>query len=399
MRRLGVGLGAALTVWASGADAQVYDPMFGTPPPSPAPRPAQATPAPALAVGSGRGAKASPTRSYGPFGWQGPEAPDIPNPPTTKLLTTVGGTPLYEAAPATASPTAAVTSRLLPIRLDTGLPLGAGIGSPHLDGGGIRFLHHYLIDFWRNWPEAKVRGEPGSSQTKPGYAPPSLAQLQITNKEGVPASAVPALRRQADALYQAVLKLPMIHNSQGVMIKPQMEVFPSRSPMGAQVYGWMLYVKFISLDGQLTEVAGRWRTEAWGDYPALELCSNCRIPERPPVGVYRGTQVLIARRQYVNDKEELNALVVTNGRPLVTPTRDGASEVPNPDFYDPARPKTDIQILLVQPAAGTPVERDAAFMGQVSPASPYGRIVAATFLPDWKTLVDQVNSPGAPRAQ
>jgi len=379
-------LGAALL--ATNAGAQTYDPMNpGAAPP--------ASTAPAALAQPKTGA------AYDPYGtWENTTISDTnPTGGATKLLSVIDGTPFYEKADHGGSDS--TDQRMLPVWRGGDLPVDAGPKSPFLPGTKHPFRYHYLIDFWKKWPDAKVRAEPGSPDVLPGYVPPDLSYMRIDNG-GVPAEAVPVLRRQAEAVYAALIRIPMMQRAQGFSLNgAYLRVFPVRTESGGVVYAWRLRIPFNTFGGKRTQRPdGRWVANGGGP-AALEIRTNARTPERPPPGVYHGTQVVYVQQMNVTLVTELGAMVTSSDRPLTASEyrNGGGDTIANPDFLDLGRPKTDIQFMAVIPGPDNPSVRSGPHQGSESPDGVYGRIVASIFLVDWKAVVDQVNSPGAPRAK
>ena len=313
--------------------------------------------------------------AYDPYGrWEQPREVIDRDVKTTRLLSVTDGTPLYEAVPPPHS-TPATESRMLPIIQGGVLPFEAGPKSPFLPGTNLRFEYHYLINFWRTYPEAKVRGAP-----PPGHVPPALSRDALRDTGGAPPQVVDVLFRQASALYAEVIAIPMIRRSQGVMIRPSLRIQRRSDEAGTQVYGFVLRIAAPELGGG-------------GHSVALEICSNCVVNYGPAWGRYGRTQVV-----FLNP---LAAFVVASDRPThISEYRNGGGkQIPNPAFFDPARPKTDIQVLTVTPQAMDSRQARWAGQGAMAPDDPYARMVAASFIPDWRAAVDRLNGPAAPRAQ
>lgn len=332
--------------------------------------------------------------AYDPYGRWEVRAPEDKPAETTRLLRVEDGTPFYEKGDYD-SP--AVESRLLPIIKGSNLPAQAGPKSPYLPGTDLRFAYHYLIDFWRSWPQARVRGAPGESRTAAGAVAPRLARTSVFADPGLPKAAVDTLFAQADALYQAVLKMPALQRAQGMTLRGSVWMTRRKDIAGVEVYSFRLVIGApalrIGAPGAAQGSDGRWRTPDQGHNAGIAITSNIPLRGGPAWGRYHGTQVAFL--------PDFAALVVAGDRPThVSEFRGGGGkQVGNPRFFDPARPKTDIQILTVEPGASNPVDARYAHQGSLSPDSIHGRLIAAAFLPDWRALVDGVNSPGAPRAR
>ena len=126
-----------------------------------------------------------------------------------------------------------------------------------------------------------------------------------------------------------------------------------------------------------------------GEAPALTVCSNCYdlLQVAQVRGRYRGVQALAIER--------VAALITASSHPLIM-VQDRKHTL-NPEFFDPARPKTDIQFLVAR------VRMDSATgaalgKGRLHPMSAVGQLSAAAFITPWKTLVDEANGSAAPRA-
>ncbi|MBQ1498900.1 MAG: hypothetical protein IIZ38_11350 [Sphingomonas sp.] len=332
--------------------------------------------------------------TYDPYGRWELRAPEDRPVETTRLLRVEDGTPFYEKGDYD-SP--AVESRLLPIIKGSNLPAGAGPKSPYLPGTNLRFAYHYLIDFWRAWPQAKVRGAAGESRTAAGAVAQRLSRAAVFADPGLPKAAVDTLFAQADALYQAVLKMPALQRAQGMALRGSVWMTRRKDIAGVEVYSFRLVIGapalHLATPGAKQGSDGRWHVPEQGHNAGIAITSNIPLRGGPAWGRYHGTQVAFL--------PDFAALVVAGDRPThVSEFRGGGGkQVENPRFFDPARPKTDIQILTVEPGASSPIEARLAHQGSLSPDTIYGRLIAASFLPDWRPLVDRLNSPGAPRAQ
>lgn len=368
-----------LMLLAGSARSQSFDPLGGAPAPSAAQPPIPSAPKSGAA--------------YDPYGrWRPPTTIERKH-ETTRLLGVEDGTPLYELAPTTNFAPPSVTSRLLPIIRGSDLALGAGPDSPKFPGSDLSFELQYLADFWKTWPQAKVRGEAGGPETAPGDVPASIPASSVSNA-GVPAEATGPLLRQANALYAQLVRLPVIQRSQGIALVPSVRLRVTRDPAGVEVYGFEMRIEAYGLATPPSRTAeGRWRGDRGAWRAGLRICSNCMVDYGPAWGRYEGRQVV-----FLNP---LSALVTATNRPLhVSEFRGGGGEkIPNPELFDPTRPKTDIQVLTVKPVVKSPYEGRWAGQGSLNPDSAYGRLIAATFLTDWRAPIDAVNSPGAPRAQ
>lgn len=390
MRRSAILL--ACVFGATEASAQSYDPLGGGAPPSgPAPiaAPSSAPPPPTLPTAPKSGAE------YDPYGrWEHAQGPDQ-SMEVSRLLAVEDGTPLYEDLPKFSATTPSVASRMLPIYAGSNLAFEAGPKSPYLPGTPFRFAPHYLINFWKTYPQAKVRGPAGGSRAAPGVVEPLSRRSVIS--EGVPPAVVDVMFAQAQALYAAVIAIPVIQRAQGMTVQGSVRMGRGRDIAGTEVYAFDLIINGVGLDITDPKAVrgpdGRWRSPPRGHLDGMKISVNRPIVYGPAWGTYRGTQV--------GHDAQFIALVVSTTRPThISEFRGGGGQqVPNPTFFDPARPKTDIQVMTVRAFASSPIDDRHSGQGSLSPDSIFGRLMAASFIPDWKTIVDRVNSPGAPRAK
>jgi len=275
----------------------------------------------------------------------------------------------------------AQNSQMLALSLQDNLPVDAGRNSPLTTGehGGQPVRWHYLVKFWEQWPNAKER---------PGLQP-RLGEIVFTTQHGsTKAPPPPAIRRvldaQADRLRDAVLAYPFIRRSDRVNTRTVIRYHRDKDASGTEVWGYSLNIQFgpeTTNPVQLPD--GRWRWTSM-DWMSLEICSNCFSKLAAPTGRYRGLQTMGHK-----------ALVDTLSAPLwVSEYRSGQGPlIPNPDLYDRSRPDTDIQILVIDGPSRNP---DSG--GRMGPDNHRARAIAATWLTDWKAVVDQANGPSAPRA-
>jgi len=121
------------------------------------------------------------------------------------------------------------------------------------------------------------------------------------------------------------------------------------------------------------------------------------ILERTPIGERLFDRWVMASARIKPEAAPMGStiLVDTLDKPMWVPKfATGEGElIPNPELFDPTRPKTDIQILTVESPA-----REVGIGAHSAPDNEWGRAIGAAFLTDWKSLVNQLNSPGSPRA-
>lgn len=295
----------------------------------------------------------------------------------------VDGTPYYESIPNPAhSHRDGVLSRLLPVYLFNNVPVGAGVYSPPLTGehaSGLA-MWDYLVRFWEQYPNAKERR---GHTPRLGRVYRTIQESQIQDHWTPPPGVIDELHRQAQAVLDALLEHPFIERSESVKFYPFITYTRGRDAAGTEVYGFHLTVNFPGVVGS-PSADGRY-DESSPSRAKIVVTSNA-VPARTfPIGRYRDFDLLNMRYIVVN----------ATGRPLWrSEFRDGKGKPTlNPELYDPARPKTDIQTLVIR--------ADAHQIGgySIPPDDEIARSVAAGFLTDWKGLTDRLNSPGAPRAQ
>lgn len=299
---------------------------------------------------------------------------------TTPLLRVEDGTPRYALVPEGGSARSdAMNSQMLAFSLQDFLPVDAGRNSPLTTGehGGTPVVFHYIVKFWDQYPDARDR---------PGHTA-RLGETNFAIQQTTPLTPPPAVKRvldaQAERMRDAVQAHPFIQRSADVMTRVSIMYHRDKDPSGGEVWGYKLRFGFGPETLRPVQLpTGRWRWTSY-DWYALDICSNCFSELKLPTGRYRGMQSM-----------GHDVLVDSLAAPLwVSEYRSGQGPlIPNPDLYDRARPATDIQILTVSPPHWIGV---AAAEGpdQIVP-----RMIAATWLTDWKTLVDQANGPAAPRA-
>lgn len=334
-----------------------------------------------LVPGADSAAWAQAQDPYGPRPSAAP-APGRDLSRVTPLLDVVDGTPRYQLVPSTSlSHSDAQASGMLAFSLQDNLPVDAGRSSPVTTGehGGMPVEWHYLVKFWEAWPDAKDR-------------PGQTVRLGEVRYDTVPGSTLPppppavkaVLDAQADRFRDAILAYPFIRRSAGNMTRTSISYHRDRDPSGTEVWGYSLQVRFGPLMSDARQLPdGRWSSVSY-DWMTLDICSNCFSKLAGPTGRYRGLQTMGHK-----------ALVDTVAAPIwVSEYRTGEGPlIPNPEVYDAARPATDIQLLVIDgPSGGI---GSAAAQG---PDNHHSRAVAATWLTDWKALVNQANGPAAPRA-
>lgn len=317
---------------------------------------------------------------YGPRPQAAP-APSRDLSRVTPLLRVEDGTPRYALVPDRGSARSdAMNSQMLVFSLQDFLPVGAGRNSPLTTGehGGTPVVFHYIVKFWDQYPNAKDR--PGQTERlgETNFA------IQQTTPLTPPAAVKRVLDAQAERLRDAVQAHPFIQRSSEVMTRVGIQYHQDKDPSGTEVWGFKLNFTFGAGGSIRPERLpnGRWRWTSH-DWYALDICSNCRAELKLPSGRYRGMQSM-----------GHDVLVDTLATPLwVSEYRSGEGPlIPNPELYDRSRPATDIQILTVSPPHWIGV---AATEG---PDRIVPRMIAAAWLTDWKSLVDQANGPAAPKA-
>lgn len=300
----------------------------------------------------------------------------------TPLLTVEDGTPRYALVPeGSLSRSDPMNSQMLAFSLQDGLPVDAGRNSPLTTGehGGTPVVWHYLVKFWEQYPNAKER---------PGRAP-RLGQTNFEIRSGSTATPPPpAVKRvldaQAERIRDAVRAYPFIQRSADVMTRVTISYHKDRDPSGTEVWGFTLSFNFGPETMNPVQLPdGRWRWTSM-DWMSLDVCSNCFSELAAPTGRYRGLQTM-----------GYKAVVDTLSAPLwVSEYRSGEGPlISNPELYDRSRPNTDIQILVVDGPS-----RQVGVAARLAPDTAYARAIAATWLTDWKGLVNQANGPAAPKA-
>jgi len=327
-----------------------------------------------------------------PFPAQGQVDPYGPRPQTapapsrdlsrvTPLLRVEDGTPRYALVPeGSLARSDAMNSQMLAFSLQDFLPVDAGRNSPLTTGehGGVPVAWHYLVKFWEQYPNAKDR---------PGHVE-RLGETNFEIVQSTPLTPPPAIKRvldaQAERLRDAIRAYPFIQRSADVLTRVSIQYHRDKDPSGTEVWGYNLRFGFGPGGSIRPErlPSGRWRWTSH-DWLALDICSNCFSKLAAPSGRYRGVQTMGHL-----------GLVDTLAAPVwVSEYRSGQGPlIPNPELYDRARPATDIQILTIDPRL---LVGAAAAVG---PDDHHARAIAAAWLTDWKTLVNQANGPAAPKA-
>lgn len=335
----------------------------------------------ALCLAADAAARAGTQDPYGPRPQAAP-APERDLSRVTPLLAVENGTPRYALVPegslARSDP---MNSRMLAFNLQDGLPVDAGRNSPLTTGehGGTPVVWHYLVKFWEQYPDARDR---------PGH----VERLGETNFEIVqttPLTPPPAIKRvldaQAERFRDAIQAYPFIQRSADVLTRVSIQYHRDKDAAGTEVWGFNLRIGFGGGGSLRPErlPSGRWRWTSY-DWMALDICSNCFSRLAAPSGRYRGLQTMGYR-----------ALVETLSAPVwVSEYRSGEGPlISNPELYDRSRPNTDIQILVIDGPSS-----QVGVAARVAPDTADARAIAATWLTDWKTLVNQANGPTAPRA-
>jgi hypothetical protein len=312
------------------------------------------------------------------------------------VLPDVGSTgPLLRYAVPAGARGPAANSGLFPVDPDTLLPVGAWTKSPTLEGGAERFTWHYIIDFWRRNPKA-IDPSGDASRRAPGGENSALFFLtgdpQVRAK--IPAVERAKLDRQMAEAIALLRRNPWIADPQGLELSYTRRYTISHDADGVEVYGFVvnLLARTIEVKGGSFQTRdGRWHVSG-GEWPSMEIASNDyrRLAGDQPMGRYRGLQVI--NRDY-------SFLVPGTSRPVfVSEYKTGQGRpTPNPSLFDPARPKTDIQLLTFR-FRGSVLDFSLLNTGKMHPMEGSAELVAAAYLTPWAVLLNEVNSPGAPRA-
>lgn len=309
----------------------------------------------------------------------GPATAQTPG-PATRLLGVVDGTPRYEPLPNPShTRNDASLSGLMSVRLLNNRPVGSDSESPLTTGvnGGRRAAIEYLVRFWEQYPNAKGRN-------------PRLGEVWAAPRDGVPqggfvppAAARAELDRQATAAWDALKAHPFMQRSEGHVTRAWISYHKDVDASGTEVYGWRLRVNFgILHPTNVRQTAdGRWSPtgDAYSQY-TINVRSNLGSTLERPSGVHRGYNLVGA----------LYPVVFATGRPA---WKDAQQSGPADALYDPARSKTQIQLLTID------VVGRQVLAGTTAPDTPLGRAWGAAFLTDWKALVNRLNGPGAPPAR
>lgn len=300
----------------------------------------------------------------------------------TPLLGVEDGTPRYDLLPeGSVNLSDAMKSQMLAFSRSERLPVNAGSSTPRTTGqfGGQRAYWHYLVKFWEEYPNAKER--PGRE--------PRLGEIVFDTQYGsTEPPPPPAIKRvldaQADRFRDAILAYPFIRRSDRVNTRTVIRYHRDKDAAGTEVWGYSLNVQFGPETMNPVQLPdGRWRWTSL-DWMSLEICSNCFAELKRPTGRYRGLQTIWGDKVVVD----------TLDRPLwIGRTPDDRAPTPNPALYDPTRPATDVQMLIVDGRTNA-LEN----VSRTAPDTYRARAVAATWLTDWKTLVNEANGAGAPRA-
>lgn len=315
-----------------------------------------------------------------------PDALPMPPGGVTRLIEVVDGTPYYELWPrAGRSPEASVASRLLPIQITNGMPVGSFAYSPPLTGqyaNGQLAMWDYLVRYWERYPNAKERR---GHTPRLGRVHRTIQASQIQHGWTPPPGVVERLEVQAQAVIDLLLETyPFLVRSEGVVFYPHITYSRRTDPSGAEVYGFQLTINFPVIHGG-PSADGRYDGTLPGSAKIVVSTNTLPGPQAEPIGQYRGHNILSMREIFVN----------ASGRPSWQSQYRGGQGRPvrNPEIFDPNRPKTDIQTMIIR-GDGHQIGG-----GKYAPDHSLARSVAATYLTDWKGLVDRLNGPSAPRAR
>lgn len=336
----------------------------------------------ALALALASGVAAQAYDPYGPRASSGGPAPRDER-AVTRFLGVFDGTPRYELYPTTMARSDAGASGLLAFNTQDYLPVDAGKASPHTTGehGGLPVDFHYLVKYWETYPNAKER-----QGHVPHLGVVATSVTDNTNSVRPPAAVRAVLDRQIDTLYRAIIAHPFVQRSEGMQVSAVSSYGRKADGAGTEIWGFQLDVYFthFSLDRARLRPDGRY-VGGLSEGPSVRICSNCVDYLHQPSGRYRGMQTMAATDRI---------LVDTVAAPIwISRYRGGQGPlIVNPELFDAARPAGDIQILTLDTHGGVGIA------AKVAPDTAIAKVIAATWLNDWRAVVNQLNGPGAPRA-
>ncbi len=250
---------------------------------------------------------------------------------------------------------------------------------------GTPFRYHRYVDFWRSAPPDPMLGETADARA-PGQVLPA-----ILSTDGRPISAAERalFERKARIALAALLAQPSLADPHGYAVSPRIRI--GRDRFGRLSATLSIFAPRIRLaDPRTTRIDGRHYTP--DEAPELRVRINhgqqwsSEIPVRR--GRYNGALTGEA-------KGEPFFHVATNGRdPLVTTCCDyqGRPQADwNPNFYDPARPGSEIQYVSGMVIYAN-YRRDALWDGTAPPDGAVPRLVAALFMTDWTEVTRRMNA-------
>ncbi|WHU00911.1 MULTISPECIES: hypothetical protein [unclassified Sphingomonas] len=250
---------------------------------------------------------------------------------------------------------------------------------------GTEFRFHRYVNFWRQSPPGTMLGETDDERA-PGQVLPALLS---TDGRPISAAERALFERKARVALDALLAQPSLRDPHGYAVRPRISI--GRDRFGRLSATLSIFAPRIRLaDPRTTNVAGRYFTP--DEAPELRVRINHgqqwlnEIPVRR--GRYNGALTGEA-------KGEPFFHVATNGRdPLVSTCCDYKGQPQadwNPNFYDPARPGSEIQYV-----SGMVIydnhRRGALWDGTSPPDGPVPRLLAALFMTDWTDITRRMNA-------
>ncbi|MBB4840607.1 hypothetical protein HNP52_003699 [Sphingomonas kyeonggiensis] len=250
---------------------------------------------------------------------------------------------------------------------------------------GTEFRFHRYVNFWRQSPPGTTLGETADERA-PGRVLPALLS---TDGRPIPAAERALFERKARIALDALLAQPSLRDPHGYAVRPRIMI--SRDRFGRLSATLSIYAPRIRLaNPQTTNVAGRYYTP--DEAPELRVRINhgqLWLNETPVRrGRYNGALTGEA-------KGEPFFHVATNGRdPFIATCCDYKGRPQddwNPNFYDPARPGSEIQYV-----SGMVIydnhRRDALWNGTSPPDGPVPRLLAALFMTDWTDVTRRMSA-------
>lgn len=250
---------------------------------------------------------------------------------------------------------------------------------------GTPFRFHYMVDFWRRSPPGTTLGETADERA-PGQVLPAVV---ATDGRPISAAERALFERKARVALDALLAQPSLRDPHGYAVRPRISI--GRDRFGGLSAIVSIFLPRIKLaNPRTTQVNGRYFTP--DEAPQLDLRINSRLLWLNEIPVRRGRYNGVPTGEA---KGEPFLHVATNGRdPLVDTCCDYKGQPQNdwnPDFYDRARPGSEIQYVSGMVKYDNH-RRGALWDGTAPPDGPVPRLVAALFMVDWQDVVPRMRA-------